>query len=183
MRALKNAIILLLCSLAFINCQAQEPINNKGGPSSHANFDSIETQIIIIRKEFNRINGDISKFRVIKEDLDDQSTEGGELKKFYEGESLRKAQLIFYGETGKAMIDYYFLNGVIFFSIKRTYYYNVPIYEKGNKVSKVEVDRFYFNRSKLIRWIGPNGKIVDVRLYRSKEKEIVEALNEDVYKK
>jgi hypothetical protein len=179
----RSAIILLLSSLAYINCSGQESKNDKGGSTSAVNFDSIEAQIIIIRKEYNRINADISKFRVVEEDLDDQSTEGGKIKKYYEDKSLRKAQLIFFGERGRVMIEYYFLNREIFFSFKRNYYYNIPMYEKGSKVSKIEEERFYFNNQKLIRWIGPNGNIVGANLYPTKEKEIVKDLNEDVYRK
>jgi hypothetical protein len=56
------------------------------------------------------------------------------------------------------------------------------MYEKGSKISKVEEERFYFNNQKLIRWIGPNDKIVEANLYRTKEKEMVKDLNEDVFK-
>jgi hypothetical protein len=120
---------------------------------------------------------------MVKEDLDGQSAEGGEIIKFYEGKILRKAKLRFYGETGKGMTEYYFLNGSVIFSFKRTYYYDMPIYEKGSKVDKVEEERFYFNRLKLIRWIGPNGKTVKASLYGAKEKEIEQILKDDVFKK
>jgi hypothetical protein len=146
-------------------------------------MDSVEFQIAFIRKEYNQINADIAKYRVVKEDLDDQSAEGGELKKFYEGESLRKVKLTFYGETGKAMTEFYFLNNTIIFCFKRTYYYNMPISEEKSKVDKVEEERFYFNKLIMIRWIGPNGKIVKAGMYVAKEKEINQILNEDVYKK
>jgi hypothetical protein len=183
MRTYRSAIVLLLSSLAYINCSGQESKNDKGGSSSAVNFDSIETQIIIIRKEYNRINADISKFRVVEGDLEGQSTEGGEIKKYYEDKSLRKAQLIFFGERGRVMIEYYFLNREIFFSFERAFYYNIPMYEKGSRVSKIEDERFYFYNQKLIRWIGPDGKIVGANLYPAKEKEIAKHLNEDVYRK
>jgi hypothetical protein len=183
MHKYRGAIILFLSSLVCINCSGQESREDKRAPSSAANFDSIEAQITTIRKEYHRINTGTSKFRVVTEDLNDQSTEGSEIKKYYENRSLRKVQLIFYGETGKAMIEYYFLNRVVFFSFKRTYHYNTPMYEKGSKISKVEEERFYFNNQKLICWIGSNGEIVDVNLYRAKEEEISKSLKENVYKK
>ena len=70
MHSYRNAIILLLSSLVCMNCHGQELKYSKEGSSSAANYDSIEAQIIIIRKEYNMINADISKFRVVKEDLE-----------------------------------------------------------------------------------------------------------------
>ena len=173
----------MLSALAYLNCSGQESKYDKNGLSSATNFDSIEAQIIIIRKECNKINSDTSKFHVVNEDLDDQSTEGGEIKKYYENKSLRKAQVIFYGETGKAIIEYYFLHREVLFLFRRTYYYNIPMYLKGSKISKTEEERFYFNNQKLIRWIDPSGKTAPKKLYPTKEKEIIKDLNSDVYRK
>ena len=180
MPAFRNFIILVVFFLTCLNCKGQEPVVEKGGSAALTGLDSIETQIAVIRKEYNRINADISKFRVVKEDLVGQSAEGGELIKYYEGESLRKAKLVFYGETGRAMNEFYFLDGAIIFSFKRTYFYEI---DNDSTVRKVDEERFYFNKLKLIRWIGPGGKIVKASQYGKKEKEIDQILKDDVYKK
>ena len=148
-----------------------------------AGSDSIEAQITVIRREYNKINADISKFRVVKEELEGQSTGGGQLTKYFEGKLLLKAKLRFYGETGKSITEFYFLHDSVIFSFKRTYYYDIPIYEKGSKVEKVEEERFYFVSQKLVRWIGPNGKTVKASLYDAKEIEIEQILKSDDYNK
>ncbi len=147
------------------------------------NSDSTEAQIVFIRKEYNRIHAEEPKFRVTTEDMDDRSAEGGEMKKYYLGKSLREARLIFYGETGKARFEYYFMDGRIIFFLKRTYHYNIPMYLKGSRVSKIETERFYFNNQQLIRWVGSNGKIIASNQYSAKEKEILQDLNETVFYK
>ena len=171
MPAFRNLVILVISILTCINCNAQESGTEKNGSSAPVGLDSIEAQIAIIRKQYNQINADITKFRIVKEDLVGQSAEGGELIKFYEGESLRKAKLVFYGETGRAMVEYYFLDSSIIFSFKRTYYYEMAIYDKDSTVRKVEEERFYFNKRKLIRWIGPNGKTVKASQYGKRRKK------------
>ena len=183
MSVYRTPVILLVFFLTCVNCMGQEAGTENGGASMPVGIDSIEAQIVVIRNDYNKINAGISKFRVVKEDMEGQSTEGGQLIRFYEGKSLRKVKTIFYGETGKAMTEYYFLNNSIIFSFKRTYYYDMPIYEKGSKVNKVEEERFYFNKLKLIRWVGPNGKTVKAGLYGKKEKEIMQILNDNVYNK
>jgi hypothetical protein len=183
MHVYKRSIILLLSSLVFFHCSAQKSKVDLGESTATANSDSVETKIIIARNEYHRITADSSKFRIVTENLEGQSTEGGEIKKYYEGESLRIAQVTFYGEMGKSVTDYYFLNKELFFSFHRIYHYNVPIYMKGSTINKVEEERFYFSKLRLIRWIGFNGKIVHENLYPAKEKEIVKSLTENVFKK
>jgi hypothetical protein len=170
-------------ALSFSCGYGQKSNNDKNVYSATGNSDSVETQIALIRMEYNKIHADEPKFRVVTEDMDDRSAEGGEMKKFYLGKSLQKARLIFYGETGKAVFEYYFQDGIVIFFLKRTFNYNIPMYMKGSRVNKIEEERFYFTNRKLIRWIGPNRKIIAANQYPVKEKEIVNDLNETVFKK
>ena len=63
--------------------------------------------VLEIRKEFNNINSNDSKFLVKSKDLDGYSTDGGEMKTFYEQNELKKIMVLYYGESGKVAIDYY----------------------------------------------------------------------------
>jgi hypothetical protein len=178
-----NAVIWLISVLGFTCCFGQKSNDGQSGSSSPRISDSTEAEIVQIRKEYNRTISDEPKCNVLTGDLNDRSTEGGEMKTFYLGKSLQKARLIYYGETGKAVFEYYFQDGVVFFILKRTYNYNIPIYMKGSRVSKIEEEKFYFNRQKLIRWIGPTGKIIPASQYPAKEKEIEKDLGDTVFKK
>jgi hypothetical protein len=169
--------LLLSIHLFGIDSLAQN-LNVEASRPSKISGDSVEIIIKGIRKEFNKINSDTSKMRVTKEDKSGQSTEGGTITKFYDGNTLKKVRLVFYGETGKSTTEYYFLNGQLFFCFEQNDHYNKPIYEKNMRVNKKEENRFYFNKQKLIRWITDNGKIADKSLYPTKEKEIFDDLQD-----
>lgn len=177
------ATILFLSVLTFTCCYGQKSNDNKNVYPATGNSDSTEVAIVLIRKEYNKIKADEPNFKVVTEDMDDRSTEGGEIKKYYQGKSLRKARLIFYGETGKAVFEYYFEDGMVIFFLKRIYDYNIPMYMKGSRVSKIEEERFYFNNRKLIRWISSDRKIMASNQYSGKEDEILKDLNDTDYKK
>ena len=119
-----------------------------------------------IRIEFNKINR--IKLDCKMQDLNDVSTEGGEMKKCYDGQDLRKAIFIFYRETEKLIVEYYFKDKKIIFSNTKEDRYNAPIYiEGGGKIASTMVSRYYFSEGELIRWLGKDNKIVDVEMHQS----------------
>jgi len=112
--------------------------------------------------------------KVVTADIMDESTEGGESKKFYEGKELKKAEVIFLGETGRVSYEYYFTGGQLFLYISRYVRYTKPFYIKNSKTGRVDVTRCYFENQRLVRWIDEKGKIVDKSLYPATEKELLE---------
>jgi hypothetical protein len=140
--------------------------------SGRSQVDSNTVEVIKqIRTEYAKINS--IKLDCKRQDLNDMSTEGGEIQKCYDEHGLRKAVLIFYGETGKSEVEYYFKNNNIIFSYAKEDKYNAPIYMKeGGKILSSSVSRFYFDDEKLIRWLDNDNKIVKVDLYPAKEEEI-----------
>lgn len=142
--------------------------------------EGIIDTIAVIRNEYTRINNLSSKMRIVKKDIADESTEGGELKKFYLGDSLKKTILVFYGEMGIVINEYYFSDAKLIFSYKVEKWYNKPMSMDGSKIERVEENRFYFFDQKLIRWVKNNGKIEDRSLYSVKEKDVLLELK-DIY--
>ena len=71
-----------------------------------------------------------------------ESSEGGEVKKYYEGDTLRKIVSLYFGEMGKVVNEYYFLGGVLCFAYITRLYYDKPL---SGKVTKTEKDRYYFD--------------------------------------
>ena len=112
--------------------------------------------------------------KVVTADIMDESTEGGESKKFYEGKELKKAEVTFLGETGRVTSEYYFTGGQLFFCISRYVRYTKPFYIKNSKTGRVDVTRCYFENQQLVRWIDEKGKVVDKGLYPAKEKEVLD---------
>jgi hypothetical protein len=138
--------------------------------------DSLESTIKKIRAEYNEINKNAT-LKYKQENLEGQSAGGGVIKKYYDKTILRKAVIIFYGETGKSTIEYYFKNKRLIFSYEKEDRYEAPLFEKNDgKIKTTNINRYYFRDGKLIRWIGSNGKIVDSKFYQKKEEEVREDL-------
>lgn len=63
----------------------------------------------------------------------------------------------YYGESGRALEEYYYRDGKLIFVYRKDSSYNKPM---SGRVVRVEEDRFYFNDGQLIRWVGQGGKQV-----------------------
>ena len=121
---------------------------------------SLDTlQIIgIIKKQFVMINANAAKYNQIEKDILGQSAEGGVLMAFYEKNDLKKVITTFYGESGKAVTEYYFNNGELCFAFKKNYFYDKPIYIEGAKIKSTEEWRYYFFNNELLRWLDNANK-------------------------
>ncbi|HLZ88245.1 MAG TPA: hypothetical protein VKQ52_13415 [Puia sp.] len=135
--------------------------------------DTTEPAIREIKREYEKIRADSSKFQVFTKDIMDESTEGGDATLYFEERQLRKAVVHFFGETGKLRSEYYFVHGKMFFYIGRETSYTKPFYIANYKIGNVKVNRCYFHNGQMIRWIDERGKLVDKTLYPAKEKELL----------
>ncbi len=169
---MKHHLLIIPFVFFCIHCTAQTVKPDTSG---------VESQVRAIREEFNKINADSAKLRVVKKDIMDESTEGGEIDKFYDGKTMRKAILLYYGETGKTSDEYYFLNDRLIFLYTRYTTYTKPFYVKGYKIARIDENRYYFYNGHLIRWLGSKGKIIDKSRYAAKGKEIMGALKTDMH--
>jgi hypothetical protein len=160
--------LVIFCIFYFVTF-SQERNRNENGQ------DGTELLIKMIRKEYYRINADSSRMKMVTREAPGESPESGELRKFYEKDTLRKAVKTLFFETGKQIDEYYFKDGQLFFSYEANVSYDKPISVEGSKVSRVEENRFYFSGHGLIRWLDKNGKIVaDKKLYAAKEKKLLD---------
>ena len=149
-------IILFVLSLCFY------------GQGSAAVPDSTEIYVRNIRAEYQKINS--SQLRVVDAEPQEESSEGGEVKKYYDGKGLRKIVTDYMGAIGRAVREYYFCGEELCFVYTVEYTYDRPM--SGHVIKKVE-NRYYFHRRRLIRWIDGKGKIKDKSLYADKAKEIL----------
>ncbi|MBS1660030.1 MAG: hypothetical protein JST68_03155 [Bacteroidetes bacterium] len=130
--------------------------------------DSVAIYISRIRAEYQRINSmSLKKVRVEEKN---EASEGGEVFKYYSGDSLMKMTSSYMGAIGRQGSDYYFSGGELVFELVTDYHYDG--YMTG-KIKRKEENRYYFYRRKLIRWINEKGKIVNKKLYAEKEKELL----------
>jgi hypothetical protein len=155
---------MVTLSLMVLTGSAQIP--STAAPSAKAKKDSTELIILKIRKEFVNINADSKKYRISLKDIMGLSTEGGELKNYYDGDELKKSVLTLFGEMGKSIREYYFAGEQVFFCYERNTEYDKPGYSKDMHIKKIEENKYYFDKEKLIRWLGPSGKIVPSDQYK-----------------
>lgn len=116
---------------------------------------SIEEQIKAIRQRYADVERELKQCRQVKRDLPDESAEGGELTGYFKDASLRKLAAQFYGESGKALEEYYFWDGQLFFVLRSEWRYTKPL--SGVVKSKTE-ECFYFADGRLIQWLGVDKK-------------------------
>ena len=131
--------------------------------------DSTEIYINNIKAEYQKINS--SKLRAVDAEPQGESSEGGEVKKYYDGKGLRKIVTDYAGAIGRATGEYYFSGEELCFAYIVEYTYDRPM--SGKVVKKVE-NRYYFHHRRMIRWIDNKGKIKDKSLYAGRAKDILD---------
>ena len=145
--------------------------------TGHCFAQSNDSIISDIRTKYQHIRDNLKSYDTTMIDIWDESTEGGQGTAFYDGNSLRLIETIWFGETGKRKTEYYFDNGQLFFAFDTDCEYNRPIYWDEKKAKEfndsitfdpnktiVKEDRYYFHNEKLIRWLDNDKKEIDLLL-------------------
>jgi hypothetical protein len=168
-------LLLMHFACLFINFNSVNAVKN---PINIERSVASDTSAIIkkIRLDFSTINSRLTSYKKKSKDVFDMSAEGGEVTGYYDKALLVKLHSVFYGETGKVEIDYYFNKEGLFFLYKKETFYDKPIYVKGFKIKNIEENRFYFYKNELIRWlvnktVSPKSKTF---------KEVNDAINKEV---
>jgi len=107
-------------------------------------------KINFVKAQYAEINNNLAAYKhVVKEDTA-KTTEGNEVTEYFKGDEIRKIKVWYYGETGKAIFEYYFFNKKLIFFYTADYGYDKPIYVNRNvKVTSVKEKRYYFNGGKI----------------------------------
>ena len=115
-----------------------------------------------IRMKYSETRTNILHYDTKMIEIRDESTEGGQAVGSYDNSELKLIEVLWLGETGKRLIEYYFHDGQLIFAVKQDFDYNRPIYwleENGDnevfdpKKTTVKEDRYYFNNEKLFLWL------------------------------
>jgi len=137
---------------------------------AHGSPDAIET----IRSRYAAINKNLQRYRKVKKELEGYSAEGGSLEAYFDGDSIRKIVATHYGESGRALEEFYFWDDQLIFVFRKDFQYDKPL---SGRVSSSKENRFYFDKNMLIRWIGDGGKQVSSNQseYGEKQREYLES--------
>ncbi len=160
---------LVLLAVSFLSGYAN-PFAFSPSVRACASVDAIDT----IRSHYTAINKNLSRYRKVKKELSGLSAEGGELEAYSDGNSIKKIVATHFGETGKAVEEFYYRDGQLIFVFRKDFQYDKPL--SGKTISTKE-NRFYFNNDRLIRWIGEKGKQITPKQseYGAKQREYLES--------
>jgi hypothetical protein len=134
--------------------------------SSSSQGDPIQT----IREQYATINKSAARYKSVKKDLSGFSAEGGTLVAYFDGPKLMKIVASHYGESGKAVEEYYYWDDQLIFVYRKDSNYDKP---GSQKVVRTAENRFYFSNDRLVRWLDKNAKQIEPgdSEYLEKEKD------------
>lgn len=130
-----------------------------------------------IRAKYEETRNNLNGFEKINIDILDESAEGGQGTAYYDKNDLKLIKVVWYGETGKRIMAYYFDKGDLYFASDQNFRYNAPMYldketalENGesnyydpDKTQVVE-ERYYFTDGELFLWLDNERTEVDLTL-------------------
>ena len=126
-----------------------------------SNAQSEEEHVKKIREMFTSVNSDLKTYKMVEKDVNDESTEGGMMKSYYDKGRLVLLHCEFYGESGNIKEDYYFNDDKLFFVFSVVSRYSAPVYSEEEIDVTVEENRYYFVNDKMIRYLDKDKKKVD----------------------
>jgi len=116
-----------------------------------------------IRNNFKRINSITNWTSIDTINLENEATEGGEAKFYYQNGQLEKIITRHFGEMSQWLTEYYLLNGQLSFVLEKSYEYNRPMYYDSTAVKEnKDTEAFDFDKSEIIenRSYFENGKLL-----------------------
>ena len=102
---------------------------------------------------------DLSNHEKIKVSLLGESAEGASIEYYYSSDVLKAIKSVYYGETGKTELEYYFDSPSTYTSKRTEYYYSAPIYIDDSEVVAINQSHLAVCQGKLVRGVG-DGVIV-----------------------
>lgn len=143
----------------------------------HGQNHNKEMWIKDIRLKYSDIRMNLDSYTTDIIDIWGESAEGGEVTAYYDNEEIKLIKVIWYGETGKRQIEYYFYNEKLIFSFNQNFKYNRSIWwsiEDAELVGDDELfdpkktiiieDRYYFKNDRLFLWLDHDKNEVDLTL-------------------
>jgi hypothetical protein len=136
-----------------------------------------------IRQKQEEINADLSKYTLRQVD-DIISAERGIIIGYFRDEEAKKVQSQHFGKDKRSFVTYYFDDGMLIYVRSEEYVYNKPntfteevARAAGDSVwyddtkTRLEINQYFFDDNKLIKWTGPSAKDVPVNIADFTQKE------------
>jgi hypothetical protein len=138
-----------------------------------------------IKKKSGEINKNLKDYKIKRAD-DLTTTAKGAIIGYYREDEVKKISSERYTDQNRTFSEYYFDDGMLIQIIQQQFVYNRPVsYTEENakanndsewyddKKTKLEVNRFYFSKNKLIKWVVENKDLsVSPQNFTDKESEL-----------
>lgn len=136
---------VLFVPLLIISCQERSMDVTQSNENSHHNYETLKLDDPIneIKTNFTRINSIQNWSKVLTKELMETS-EGGEVNYYFNGENLEKIIENKYGEMFQQTIEYYLKDEELSFVFEKSLLYNRPIYY-DEEMMKENDDSEYFS--------------------------------------
>jgi hypothetical protein len=172
-RALATALLLTAAASADArDGEAQKSSPRPPSSPPRAAQPSTAAAIRDIRARYAEVGRRLKSFRSVKRDASGLSAEGGDLRAYFDRDTLRLVRATTYGEMGRAAHEvYYDEEGRPFFVFLKEARYARPF----GRVASERTHRFYFRDRRMIRWLDGARQVspADPR-YAAREKEVLD---------
>jgi hypothetical protein len=119
-----------------------------------------------IKKKNAEINNNLKEYT--RKEVDDLTWKnGGNITGYYRDKEIKKIEAAHFTDTNRVFAQYYFDDGMLIYALEQNFVYNKPVtYTEeiatglgdsvwyDDKKTRLEADRYFFNKNKLIKWIN-----------------------------
>lgn len=175
-------ILLELFSIIFFSCTINN-VTQAEKKTTQNSFNKIDTLKIIkeIDNKISEINKNKESYQKVKKDIYAETLEKENIYRhgatviegYYLNKQLLKIKVIFEGDRETVILEYYFDNNNLIFSIREYESYYPPKWDANSKLSSLEENNFYFNNQNLITWLGKGSKNISSSEFYQKQKAII----------
>ncbi len=136
-----------------------------------------------IAKNTQQINSKLKEY-TLKQADDIVSEDHGVVMGYFRDEEAKKVSTQHFGTKSRSFTDYYFDNGMLIYVYSEEYVYNKPntyteeVARAANdsdwyddKKTIMEINKYYFDDNKLIKWTGPSSSDVPVNIAEFTQRE------------
>lgn len=121
-----------------------------------------------IENRCSQINQHLKNYDTITSEAMGASASGVQETAYYQGNDLQLIRLVWSGEEGRKILEYYFHNGQLIYAFDRFFQYDKKIHPQYKKakttksnqqVAELTQNKYYFKNEKLFLWLDNTNEI------------------------
>ncbi len=117
---------------------------------------SLKEKVSEIRENYADINNNLKRYKMLVDNNLEGSSEGAKANYYIDnqGDMVKRVE-IYYGETGKSLIEYYYYQGDLrfIFTLNTDYNSHISLPDFDPTKSIITANRYYFYCDRMIKWL------------------------------